>query len=139
MLKLSEEIQSELSRAIAELKLSHETEPSDTRSKLAVEFGGLPIYADMGGAVILFSSGELLTAPHDTGKLVPTDTPFDTVALAVGTERYPWLQPLLPVRMVATEDCSTCKGAGRVALGSTPNGASPICGTCFGLGWVHDS
>jgi hypothetical protein len=100
--------------------------------------GALPVYMDMGGALLLHPDGEVLCLPWDEiGGLAPeSDSGWRLTALVVGAEKYPELRPLVPVRPSGTADCEWCKGGGRIHIEGTGNRRGPICGRCYGIGWL---
>lgn len=109
---------------------------------LAQHLGALPIYADLGGYILLRPDGELLFVdidqdPQDVRVMTTSIEPrWRTLALVVGSEKYPELRELLPVRPNGAQDCRTCGGRGRVD--PTPEVRGLWCGECHGLGWVSD-
>ncbi len=102
--------------------------------------GALPVYADMGGALLLRPDGEILCFPWDSlGEPARESDPgWRITAVVVGTEKYPELRPLLPVRPVGTPDCQWCAGSGRIRIGESGRDRGPICGhaTAWG-GWAR--
>ena len=53
---------------------------------------------------------------------------YSIMALVAGTERYPWLAELLPVRPANAIDCPICAGVGRFGI--------QFCEPCRALGWT---
>jgi hypothetical protein len=100
--------------------------------------GAPPVYMDMGGALLLRPDGEVLCLPWgELEKLAPeSDAGWRLTALVVGADKYPELRPLLPVRPSGTADCEACKGGGRIRIEGSGNRRGPICGRCYGLGWL---
>jgi hypothetical protein len=100
--------------------------------------GALPVYVGMGGALLLRADGEILCFPWDSrGEPAPeTDAGWRITAVVVGAEKHPELRPLLPVRPIGTEDCKWCAGRGRIGIGESDHDRGPICGSCYGLGWL---
>ncbi|GAC1448844.1 MAG: hypothetical protein NVSMB9_32400 [Isosphaeraceae bacterium] len=97
--------------------------------------GALPVYSGMGGTLFLRPDGEILLLDHESEDVVPrieTDHGWRTAAVVVGAEKYPELQPLLPIRPPGTEDCVDCAVRGRVRVAEI----SFLCGRCYGLGWL---
>jgi hypothetical protein len=56
----------------------------------------------------------------------------ETIALAYGARRHPWLEALLPARPAAAITCQSCQGRASfpVTVGEV------MCPSCSGLGWV---
>jgi hypothetical protein len=91
--------------------------------------GGLPVYADMGGALAMTPEGLILRYDDETGDVVEeADERWQQIARISAAERYPDLMQLRPVRDEEAKDCSVCGGSGRV-LGVR-------CAHCLGLGWI---
>ena len=98
--------------------------------------GAIPVYADIGGTLLLRTDGEIL-ALDDGPSAVPrieTDLGWRITAMVVGAEKYSELGRLLPVRPSGIGNCEYCEGRGRVRLGDNDRG--PLCGNCHGLGWI---
>lgn len=93
----------------------------------------LPVYADMGGVLLLTPDGRVLRLPHEPADApaVEADPQWSLVALVRAAEAYPELAVLLPVRDAASEECAECGGSGRLDVGATQF----LCGACQGLGW----
>jgi hypothetical protein len=101
--------------------------------------GALPVYVDMGGALLLRPDGEILCLPDGASieaLAVEPDPGWRLTAVAVGAEIYPELKPLLPARPLLTEDCKWCHGRGRIRISESDHRRGPICGKCYGLGWL---
>jgi hypothetical protein len=98
--------------------------------------GALPVYADIGGTLLLRPDGEILALDHGsrTAPQIEADPGWRITAVVVGAEKYPELRRLLPVRPPGTENCQWCEGRGRVRIGEIDRG--PLCGNCYGLGWL---
>jgi hypothetical protein len=119
----------ELSRQIAARILEARRHHPD---RVSADGSALLLYADMGGQCYLRPDGEILRLSIDSGSSPEreTDPKFRTVALVAGSEVYPELGILLPVRPPSSRDCEACSG-GRVRVGER----RMICGECNGLGW----
>ena len=102
-------------------------------------YSAIPLYADIGGAVLLRADGVFLELEWDQAiERSPRERSdlTSTVPLVAGAERYPWLKALLPVRPRDARPCATCRGLGSIAL---TNGSSRIfCGDCGALGWIAE-
>ena len=58
--------------------------------------GALPIYVDMGGALLIRPDGEILCLPDESieALAIESDPVWRLIAVVVGAEKYPELQPL---------------------------------------------
>jgi hypothetical protein len=102
--------------------------------EVARETNALPVYMGMGGALGLTPDGTVLLYDSESGQVRPEiDEMWIMLAAVSATEKHPELREILPVRPPTATTCLDCSGTGRQAL--TPN-FTPICGKCFGLGWV---
>lgn len=100
------------------------------------EHSAIPLLADLGGAILLRADGVFLELEWDQEtELQPREAsePASTVPLVAGTERYPWLAALLPVRPADARPCSACRGTGSIPTNIT---GSVFCGHCGALGWI---
>src|SRR5512138_1434937 len=73
------------------------------------QHSAIPLFADLGGAILLRADGTFLELEWDEpSEQTPRelDTPSWPVALVAGSERYPWLVPLLPLRPADAVTCS---------------------------------
>jgi hypothetical protein len=105
-------------------------EPDVVREAAALT-GGLPVYSDMGGTLVVSPSREVLVYDHDTRSVKPEDDArWRTLARAKAAKRFPELAELSPVRPHNAMDCTACDGRG-VILDSAD------CGVCMSLGWVE--
>src|SRR5262249_11542501 len=105
---------------------------------LAQRLNALPLYADMGGCILIRPDGTMLFI-HSNQKLdadavsAPlTDRRWRHTALVVGSEKYPELRILLPPRPSDAPDCAACAGKGYISVADINAG----CGVCFRLGWI---
>lgn len=93
----------------------------------------LPVYADLGGTLLLRTDGEILSLPHDASSAtVETASSWKLAALVAAVEKHPELAFLLPARPSEASDCSDCSGRGRITIGTS----QARCAQCCGLGWV---
>jgi hypothetical protein len=125
-MRIPADVALEISRAIAQLG---ETAWPDLAGR---EHNALPLFADLGGAVLLRADGTFLELEWDepterTPRLL--EQPSYAPALAIGAERFPCLRPLLPPRPANAITCDTCHGRGRLPVVSIP------CAACAALGW----
>jgi hypothetical protein len=101
--------------------------------------GALPVYVDMSGALFLRPDCEILCLPDGDSIeaiAVERDPGWRLTAVVVAAEKYPELKPLLPARPPGTGECKWCGGRGRIRIGESDCRRGPICGRCFGLGWL---
>jgi hypothetical protein len=106
------------------------SESADWKS-VAAASGALPLYADMGGFLVIRDDGEILRYDPETATTKPEeDERWRLVARSAAADRFPELESLRPQRPSASRTCSACAGAGRVLEGTVR------CGMCFGLGWL---
>jgi hypothetical protein len=96
----------------------------------------LPLYADVGGMVLLRSDGTFIevawgseTAPYEP------KPHFVRIALVAGSERYPWLKDLLPSRPQSAVSCADCSGTGRISRSTEFGDLDTFCHCCEALGW----
>jgi uncharacterized protein (TIGR02996 family) len=114
--------------------------------QLACLFDGLPVYSDMGGALLLRPDGEVVEVGWN-GVLVrpdggisevvddvrPAGEFWRSVGLAAAAAAFPVLRPLLPMRPPDAQPCPACAGVGRQPW--PEGGGATWCGSCYGLGW----
>ena len=98
----------------------------------ARQFDALPLFEGWDGWGLLTDQGQVLDA-SDSGVLSPAVDPLRTMYLVKGSETYPELKALLPVRPVASIDCARCGGSGWMHVGNE----KVRCGECRALGWVE--
>jgi hypothetical protein len=138
-MKLSPELSRRVGDAVRDLN-----EARGTPDRVGIEQGAIPLYADLGGAVLLSEDGTLLELkwdqdseryPHEIqGSSLNGRLPL-TAVLVAGVERYPWLAALLPARPPNAIECTTCAGAGRLHSSNVVVDRGLLCGDCGALGW----
>jgi len=81
---------------------------------LATKLGALPLLLDMGGLYGLRPNGDVVSIAWDAEEdaKIETDPRIVDIALFAGSERYPELAPLLPVRTSTSPVCPHCGGTG---------------------------
>lgn len=92
--------------------------------------GGLPVYCDLGGCLVIDPDGRLML--FDSDSLTVRDPASDKwlqLACIVASEKYPELKILRPQRATGAKSCPDCGGSGRNQLGVR-------CEQCLGLGWI---
>lgn len=108
-------------------------------AQVAAKAKAIPVYADIGGALLLDSMGRILSVstnePWNASTEVEeeTDENWRAVALVSAAERYPSLQFLRPLRPSTAIDCPACGGSGRVLIAA----AQARCGRCWSRGWIE--
>jgi hypothetical protein len=126
-----------LARRITELirALQPAPAPLDWPYELARRFDALPVYSDMGGALLLRPDGEVLSVLWDSeSEARPAERRWRLLGLAAAAEQFPELTPLLPSRPATALSCPACRGTGRWRRAGVEPG--PWCGECMGLGWL---
>lgn len=98
----------------------------------ARKYKALPLAEGWFAWALLTEHGEVLEAAED-GTVAPATEPLRTMFLVAGSELYPQLIALLPVRSVTCVDCARCEGTGRMKFG---NGRIR-CHECRALGWIE--
>jgi hypothetical protein len=96
----------------------------DWQQELAERFGGLAVYGDLGGALVLRPDGSALGLGWDDEKAAEPSPGWRIIALAAASYQFPELAALAPERPPGAHPCWLCAGAG--------------CESCFGLGWLPD-
>lgn len=104
--------------------------------ELACRFDALPIYADMGGTILLRPDGELLGVYDDGVPSVLEHRGWRTIGLVSGAEFFPELRPLLPPRPNNAFDCHPCGGRGVERWWMEGRKGVTSCSSCWGLGWI---
>lgn len=92
--------------------------------------GGVPVYEDMSGILVIAADGEILFYDTEAESTKPVTGEFRRVAEAHASRLYAELADMAPVRPTTARECSLCGGNG-VREGHT------ICGQCWGVGWVE--
>jgi hypothetical protein len=94
--------------------------------EVAQATGGLPVYMDMGGALVITEDLDVLAYEWETKRAErEVDEGWRRSAYCHAARRYPELQALLPVRPANARTCPQCSGTGL------------DCGTCWSTGWVE--
>lgn len=104
---------------------------NDVPARYARRHGGIPLYGDMGGVLLLRPDGTIWEILLDADVATPVTADQRAHALATGIRRYPWLAELLPKIPAGATLCTDCHGEGELQLGT----ARPFCGGCHALGW----
>lgn len=102
----------------------------------------LPVYLDMGGALLLRPDGQILSVHADQKWCadseweVVTDARWRTVALITASERFSNLAFLRPQRPATAVDCPACQATGHVYYETLKR--EFWCNECQSLGWVSN-
>lgn len=130
-LLLSPEMRSILQRRIDDLVAAHDGHKA-LLQRAARAVDGLPLYADMGGVLVLKTDGTLVEFDPETGKVSPLmDRNLRRLALIRAAEIGPEFECLRPIRSDAARTCIDCHGAGWVVRPGVG------CAKCMGLGWTE--
>jgi hypothetical protein len=106
---------------------------SVTVREAAAKTGGVPVYSDMGGTLVLSATGEVLHYdPETRNAKVVSDPRWRKAAMKKAASRFPELIELAPTRPHDATQCAACNGQG-VLLGSVD------CAACMGVGWIEHS
>jgi hypothetical protein len=92
--------------------------------------GGLPVYSDMGGVLVIAPDLRVLVYDPEVLASKEADAHWRRVALVRAAEKFPELRSLMPQRPSDAEDCKACQGKGTVLKFQV------TCGKCGGTGWV---
>ena len=106
----------------------------DAFAQIAQRHDALPLAEGWFAWALLTENGEVFEAAED-GTVSAAEEPLRTMFLVAGSERFPELSALLPVRSATCTDCATCEGTGRMKFGT----GKVRCGHCRSLGWVEAS
>jgi hypothetical protein len=98
----------------------------------ARKYNALPLAEGWFAWALLTEQGDVLEAAED-GTVSPAAEPLRTMFLVAGSERYPQLLALLPMRASTSIDCTRCGGTGRMKFGN----AKVRCHECRSLGWIE--
>ena len=115
-----------LSDRIAALVEAHRTGVGahDWQRDMAVRFGGLGVYGDIGGALVVRPDGSVLSFGWDDDEAAEPSPGWRVIALAAASYRHPELAALAPERPPTARPCWKCGGPGSEC--------------CFGMGWLPD-
>lgn len=106
---------------------------------LARRLGALPVYADMGAALLLGPTGDVISVSTDqawdenAATSIETQSEWVLIARLEAARRHDSLGFLRPQRPAGATDCGECSTTGSVAFGEL----RLRCGQCYGLGWRH--
>jgi len=102
----------------------------DWEREAAARTGGLPVYATMGGILVIRPDGTVVWMLDDSGTVEEVrEEGWRLVALTHAVQKYPELKSLAPVRPAGATECKACGGRGWVLLESV------VCGDCSSTGW----
>lgn len=127
--RLAEEIRALLERTLVGLPVDAATALD---KQVALATGGLPVYADIGGAIAITPEGEFRSYDHETTEVsASVDAKWRRVALTHAAEKYPSLAALRPMKPSDAIGCPQCHGTGRLLKDLLR------CATCVGTGWLY--
>jgi hypothetical protein len=101
--------------------------------KIAAEIEALPLVLDMGGCFAIRPNGDVVSFAWDTPSdvRIEEDPRIRNMAIFQGSEKYPTLQPLIPLRPADAPECPQCRGTGKL-----PEAIPNLICYCGGLGWL---
>jgi len=127
--QLAEQIRALLERILAGFPVDAATA---LYKEVALATGGLPVYADIGGALAITPEGEIRLYDHETKAIsASVDAKWRRVALTHAAEKYPPLAELRPVKPADAIGCPQCNGTGRLL------NELLRCAACVGTGWLY--
>ncbi len=110
------------------------------RQELGRRFDALPVYSDLGGALLLRPDGMVLSvAWADEEKAGPADTRWSLMGRVAAAELCPDLRARAPCPPAGAGTCPTCAGAGLERWWVEGVKGVTICGGCCGLGWLAET
>jgi hypothetical protein len=120
-----------VAEVVVRLSRDAKTVGADLMRAAARETGGLPVWRDMGGILVLMPTIEVVQYDPDTRTSLPVNDPtWRRVALVKAALSHPELESLLPEKPAAAVTCHQCGGSGRLF-------DSVDCGQCMGVGWLE--
>jgi hypothetical protein len=116
----------ELAARIAALIESHRAgvDCSDWQREVAIRYGALGVYGDIGGALMVRPDGSVLGAGWDDDQATAATEGWRIIGLAAASYWFPDLAALTPERPTNARICWKCGGPG--------------CRHCFNMGWLPD-
>ena len=124
-MKITQETADAIRRLSREAALSGQ--PEEVRPA-AAQTGGVPVYCDMGGILLVTAEGIVLTYDDSGAVRVEPEEGWRTVALVHAARKFPELEPLRPIKPEGALPCAACSGTGPVF-------DKIDCGACFAAGW----
>lgn len=122
----------DISAKLSELiqRISSDAAAHDWQRDLARRFKALPVYGDIGGALLICTDGTVLGVSwDDESKATPAPLDWSLIAYAAAGYKFPELNVTPPQRPDAGwVSCFCCGRDVGVGLG---------CTHCFGLGWQY--
>jgi hypothetical protein len=118
-----------ISQTIVRLSQEAQASGSDTTRQAARATGGLPVWSDMGGLLVLMPTTEIIQYDLESRTLSPVHRPeWQVLALVKAARLHPELAGLMPARPATAASCDQCAGTGRLF-------DAVDCGQCMGTGW----
>ena len=100
---------------------------------IALRAGGLPVYCDIGGCLMITPQGVVLEYDWNDGTFAPTkEDHWRKTAQARAAEEFEELRALRD-RPAGAQDCKACQGTGK--LGNPLVAKHSRCAECGGLGF----
>ena len=123
---------SDLSKVVAQFRDEIVRDQAHPLRRAAIVGGGLPVYCDMGGCLVITPEGEIqgYRGAEDTVQPV-TDPKWRRLALVAAASKYSPLSALRPPRPTESQVCPVCGGDGKAE-----DDQSAWCGCCWGMGWI---
>lgn len=120
-----------LSEVIA--RLSYEAAQGSGASDLkdaALKTGGVPVYADVGGVLVIGRDANVQRYDPETEKVQEVrEEEWRVLALVKAAKKHPELKALMPARPPTARICPQCGGQGHILN-------TLDCGACMGTGWL---
>jgi hypothetical protein len=109
------------------------------QKELARRFDALPVYSDLGGALLLRPDGAVLSVGwQDEQKAGPADQRWSLMGRVAAAEFFPELRALVPTPPASAVTCPRCGGAGLERWWVDGVKGVTFCGGCCGLGWLAE-
>jgi len=104
--------------------------PSTEAREAAKTNGGVPVYEDLGGVLVIDPRGVVVRYdPENKAVEIVSEEGWQKLALTTAARKYPELSSLVPARPLEGIECPACAGNG-ITLNEV------TCGSCFGIGWI---
>jgi hypothetical protein len=110
------------------------------QQELACRFDAVPVYSDLGGALLLRPDGKILRVGwEDEEKAEPADQRWSLMGRVAAAEFFPELRALAPSPPASADNCPNCGGAGLERWWVEGVKGVTFCGRCCGLGWLTEA
>jgi hypothetical protein len=122
-----------MDQIIGNLSRTIKTESTSSMRKAIDATGGVPVYQDMGGILLIVPLSKVVRYDCERDCIAEvTDAPWRLFAFVCAARKYPELVPLAPMRPPNANACPVCIGTGFILDNIT-------CATCMGLGWAENN